>query len=178
MQFEVAERIDTDRGIIEVIGLALDQFKKVSESVKVTDDYSFVAKSIEATFGSINRSDKTQVSVKKLDGGWLLTAEVAYGPSFMFWVFALLALFTYVGWIIPVIFYLVQRTTVKNAVASCLKRVADELRRPAYAGGLQGTSSAPSAIDELEKLAGLKERGFITDEEFAAKKVQLLRRAA
>jgi hypothetical protein len=30
-------------------------------------------------------------------------------------------------------------------------------------------------MDELAKLAGLKERGFITDEEFASKKLQLLR---
>ena len=35
-------------------------------------------------------------------------------------------------------------------------------------------SKAPSNLDELEKLAGLKEKGIITEEEFNQKKKQLL----
>ena len=178
MHFEVAERIDTDHSADEVVELALDQFRKVSAKVKPLDSLSFVAKSIEATFGSINRSDKTTVRAKKVAGGWLLTAEVTYRPSVMFWIFLIATLFTYVGWIIPLIFYLVQRNTVKQAVAACIKRVGDELRRPSYAGAPGTALAQPSAMDDLEKLASLKERGFITDEEFAAKKMQLLRQRA
>lgn len=172
MQFEVSERIDTSVPRKDVMNLALEQFRKISESAKIDDD-RIVAKGVEATFGSINRADKTYIDCKQLPSGWLLTAEVAYRPSVMFWVFFLLSLFTYVGWLIPVVFYLIQRNTVKSAVASALTRVSNELREaPSHAP----QSRAPSSIDELAKLADLKDRGFLTDEEFANKKLQLLRR--
>jgi hypothetical protein len=46
---------------------------------------------------------------------------------------------------------------------------------PAYAAIMkQYTGAAPSAADEIKKLAGLKDQGIITQEEFAAKKKQLL----
>ena len=41
------------------------------------------------------------------------------------------------------------------------------------AGGSQG-SGEPDYMDELERLAGLKDQGIISDEEFEAKKKQLL----
>ena len=43
----------------------------------------------------------------------------------------------------------------------------------APAGGSQG-SSEPDYMEELERLAGLKDQGIITEEEFEAKKKQLL----
>ena len=46
-----------------------------------------------------------------------------------------------------------------------------------YEGGPQATAAAaaaPSYLDELERLAGLRDQGAITEEEFAAKKGQLL----
>jgi hypothetical protein len=41
------------------------------------------------------------------------------------------------------------------------------------AGGSQG-SSEPDYLEELERLAQLKDKGIITEDEFAAKKAQLL----
>ena len=43
-----------------------------------------------------------------------------------------------------------------------------------YARASQPAVAAPSAADELEKFAGLHAKGLITDEEFAAKKKQIL----
>ncbi|HEX4859750.1 MAG TPA: SHOCT domain-containing protein [Rhizomicrobium sp.] len=43
-----------------------------------------------------------------------------------------------------------------------------------YARASQPAVHAPSAADELEKFAGLHAKGLITDEEFAAKKKQIL----
>ena len=48
-----------------------------------------------------------------------------------------------------------------------------------YEGGPQATAAAttaaaPSYLDELERLAALRDQGVITEEEFAAKKGQLL----
>jgi hypothetical protein len=170
MQFEVSERIDTSAERKDVMNLALAQFRKIAETVVIEND-QIVAKGVEATFGSINRADRTVVDCKKLPSGWLLTAEVAYRPSVAFWIILILMLFTYIGWLIPIAFYLIQRNTVKSGVAAALSRVSNEMRDAPTAMAAVPQSSS---IDELAKLADLKERGFITDEEFEAKKQQLL----
>jgi hypothetical protein len=48
-----------------------------------------------------------------------------------------------------------------------------EVTEEAPAGGSQG-SAKPDYMAELERLAGLKDKGIITEEEFEAKKKQLL----
>ncbi len=170
MHFEVSERIDTSAERTDVMNLALAQFRKISDSVNIEHDM-IVAKGVEATFGSINRTDRTVIDCKQLPSGWLLTAEVTYRPSFAFWIILIVMLFSYVGWLIPIAFYLIQRNTVRSAVASALTRVSNEMRE---APGVMAANSRLSSLDELAKLADLKERGFITDEEFNAKKRQLL----
>lgn len=175
MKFEVSERINTDRSEAEVLDHALLQFKKVSSSAKFNKDGELVAKSIEATFGSANRADTTVVSVRKVEDGLLLVADVHYRPSVMFWVFLIALAFTWIGWILPIIFYLTQKSSVRKAIESCLQRVNNECSRSNRATVVG--EAKPSAMDELSKLADLKERGFISDEEFAAKKIQLLRAA-
>jgi len=173
MRFEVSQRIVTDRSESEVLDHALLQFKKVSSGAKLNKDDEIVAKSIEATFGSINRADTTIVSVRRTDDGVLLVADVHYRPSLAFWILLILLAFTWIGWIFPIIFYLTQKSSVRKAVESCLHRVNNECSR---AVRIAATAEQKlSAMDELSKLADLKERGFVTDEEFASKKMQLLR---
>ena len=65
MQFEVSERIDTSAERKDVMNLALAQFRKIAETVVIEND-QIVAKGVEATFGSINRADRTVVDCKKL----------------------------------------------------------------------------------------------------------------
>ncbi len=170
MQFELSERIDTSAERRDVMNLALEQFRKIADSVNIESD-RIVTKGVETTFGSINRADCTVVDCKKLPSGWLLTAEVAYRPSVAFWIILIVMLFTYIGWLIPIAFYLTQRNTVKSGVAAALSRVGNEMRDATTA-----TSAVPqsSSIDELAKLANLRERGFISEEEFNTKKQQLL----
>ena len=174
MNFEVSERIITNKSEVEILDHAFIQFKKVSDSAKMRGD-EIVAKSIEATFGSINRADTTVVSARRIDDGILIVADVHYRPSFAFWIILIALAFTYIGWILPIIFYLSHKSTVRKAVESCLQRVSNECSRSAHAAFVAPVEAQPSAMDELAKLAELKERGFVTDEEFAAKKVQLLR---
>lgn len=173
MQFEVSERINTDRSETEVMDHALIQFKKVSGNTKLNADGEIVAKAIEATFGSANRADTTVVSVRKVEDGLLMVADVHYRPSIWFWFWLIVLAFTYIGWILPIVFYLTQKSAVRKAIESCLQRVSNECSRSNRAP-IFGEPK-PSAMDELSKLADLKERGFITEEEFAAKKIQLLR---
>jgi hypothetical protein len=50
----------------------------------------------------------------------------------------------------------------------------DELQRRINAANLPAARADASVADELEKLASLKERGFLTDEEFQRQKRRLL----
>ena len=52
--------------------------------------------------------------------------------------------------------------------SDCVRSLCQETQQ------VQQTTSAPSSVDDLEKLAGLLERGFLTQEEFDAKKKELL----
>lgn len=174
MNFEVSERIATDKSESEILDHAFIQFKKVSDSAKMKGD-EIVAKSIEATFGSINRADTTVISARRIDDGILIVADVHYRPSFAFWILLILLAFTWIGWILPIVFYLAHKSTVRKAVESCLQRVNNECSRSQRQTFAAPAETQPSAMDELAKLAELKERGFVTDEEFAAKKLQLLR---
>jgi hypothetical protein len=93
MRFEVSERIRTTRSQEELLAVLEDQFKKVSDSVHRAGK-TIEAKSIEASFGSINRSDTTIISLRKVDDGWLVVAEVHYRPSVAFWIILIITLFT------------------------------------------------------------------------------------
>lgn len=171
MRFEVSERLRTERSPEEVLAFLEEQFRKVAESVH-THGAVLEVEDIEATFGSINRNDTTMVSVKPHADGMVLVAEVNYRPSIAFWIILAITLFTYVFWLIPVAFYLMQKVTVRDAIANCFRRAQNEFGVAGGAAEAQPTGNG--ALDELEKLAQLRDRGIVTEEEFAAKKKLLL----
>lgn len=172
MRFEVSERIRTRCASEDVLRFLEDQFRKVAESSKRFGD-ALEVKSIEASFGSINRADTTAITVKPVDGGLLMVAEVKYRPSVAFWIILIITLFTWVFWLLPIAFYLLQKTTVKEAITDCFQRARNEFE------SAQSSSATPGAlqlgvVEELEKLATLKAKGILTDEEFLARKKTLL----
>jgi hypothetical protein len=169
MRFEVSDRIITTRSQDELLAVLETQFKKVSGNVQRSGP-AITVRLIEASFGSINRSDITIVSLKKIDGGLMIVGDIDYNPSLIFWLLLIATLFSGIFWIIPVGFYLLQKNTVQNAVKACFDRVKNEFDQSREAT----TQSNISAIEEIEKLAALKEKGFVTDSEFEAKKKQLL----
>lgn len=173
MKFEVSERIQTSATKEEILTGLEEQFKKVSQSVQRSGE-TLMAKSIEASFGSINRSDTTTVEIRDTDDGYLLLANVHYRPSVAFWIILIITLFTWVFWLIPIIFYLVQKKTVQTGIQEVFTRVKNEFMS---SGGVQSKkqkSQGQSDLDQLEKLAALKDKGAITEEEFQAKKKELL----
>ncbi len=170
MKFEVSERIATRAGKENLLKGLEEQFKKVSEDVKRQGD-NLVAKSIEASFGSVNRSDTTTVELRTADDGFLVVACVHYRPSVLFWVYLILLLSTGIFWLIPIIFYLIQKKTVQNGIQEVFTRVKNEFMS---SGGQKPNIQGLSNIEQLEKLAALKEKGTITENEFQAKKKELL----
>ncbi len=171
MNFEVSERITTTAAKEDILKVLETQFTKVAVDVKRYDDTLFV-KSIEATFGSINRTDKTKVELKNVDDGFLAIAYVHYRPSGAFWIILIITLFTWIFWLIPIIFYLIQKKTVQNSIQEVFIRVKNEFMNSSET---KLKKEAPSELDQIEKLASLKDKGVITEEEFQIKKKELLR---
>lgn len=168
MRFEISERIATQCAAQDLFAALEEQFRKVSRQVSV-DTGRLKAVSIEATFGSINRKDETIVSIKPLEGGYLLVADVWYRPSVAFWIILLLTLFSWVGWMIPLGFYLWQKKTVSQAIRSCFERVRNEFAQESASAPRQDAQAA-----SLERFADLKARGLISEEDYEAKKRSIL----
>lgn len=171
MRFEVSETITTGANKEIVYKTLYTQFKKASESVGKYEGY-FIAKKIEGSFGSINRNDKSVVTIKEKNNGYLLVADVNYIPSFLFWVFLILLLFTYIGWVLPIIFYLYQKNTVRDGIQNIFMRVKNEFQD---IGNKETSVNKPDSLEQLEKLYSLKEKGIITEDEYQLKKSEYLK---
>jgi hypothetical protein len=170
MRFEVSERLRTGSSPVEILPVIEAQFRKISS--KVTRSGEIVtATAIESTFGSINRRTAAIVALRKDSDSYLITADVTYSPSVAFWIFEIIGVFTWVLWILPLAFYLGQKKSVRSAIEGCLKRVKDEFDQQNIASTRKPETMS---IDDIEKLAVLKEKGLISDIEFEAKKKQIL----
>jgi putative oligomerization/nucleic acid binding protein len=172
MHFEVSERLITNETPDAVMEFAQRQFSKISNKTRL-EDGQLTARMVEASFGSINRSDVTHVALQRVGGGYLLVSETDYRPSGWFWIFLIVLLFSYIGWLIPIAFYFYQRGAVKSAIQSSIDRIVNEFSISPAAVGLHAVPS--SKADELKKLAELRDGGVLSDDEFTAQKLKLLR---
>src|ERR1019366_1554888 len=165
MRFEVSERINTRTNTLAVMNGLEVQLRKIAKVTRNGD--VITARAIEASFGSVNRYDKTMFTVQPMETGLLCLADVTYRPSVAFWIFFVLGLFAYglLFWI-PIIFYLFQKKTVRSGIKDVFARIKNEFE-------MQG-AIVDSGIEGLERLAGLKERGMLSDAEFESKKRELL----
>jgi hypothetical protein len=165
MRFEVSEQIHTRRDTRSIVNALDIQLRKVSRVARQGD--VITASAIEASFGSINRHDRTVFTVQPVEAGVLCVADVTYRPSVMFWIFFILGLFAYglLFWI-PIIFYVVQKKTVRSAITDVFARVKNEF-------GVEGKSFS-SEIEGLARLAELKDRGILSGPEFESKKKEIL----
>ncbi len=174
MRFQVTEKITTDATITQVGEVLQDNFRRIAASVIPVGSILRVT-SIQATFGSVNRTDVTDITIKPTDDGYLLIANVEYRPSVAFWIIFLISLLTWVLWIIPVAFYLLQKDTVKNCIQEGFRNVKNELPSSNRAGSSHSRGSTlGTAISDLEKLGSLLSKELISQEEFDHQKKVLL----
>lgn len=138
MKFDVSERIRTTASADEVLQFLAERFTKISVSTKISNSH-IIVRNIEASFGSINRADRTLVTVQKTEGGWFITGEVDYRTSGYFWLFFLIGLFTWIGWIFPIGFFLYQRNTVKSAIQDCFSHSRNYFDSPVNFGSQMNT---------------------------------------
>lgn len=163
MKFEVSEQIRCVAEKKAVLDSLEIQLRKTSRKVERIGE-AIRVRGIEASFGSINRSDETVIKVQQKSNGFLCVAEVTYRPSVAFWVFFVLGIFTLLWWI-PIVFYIVQRKTVRSALLDVFLRVKNEFEID--------ITSRSSDLDRLEKLTLLKEKGVLSDAEFESQKREL-----
>lgn len=171
MQFEVSRRIMTNVPLHQLIQMLDERLHRIAASVE-RDQGEFVVKGVTQTFGSINRSDVTIISVSKKPDGYLCVAQVRFRPSFLFWVFLILGLPTAFGPLICVLIYFHQKSLVRQSFESLFSRIDDEFHEEIDRKG-KSEASVEDEIAVLEKLAKLKDQGVITEAEFLAKKEKL-----
>lgn len=181
MNFDVSRRFSTQASHSQVLSFLEDSFRKTANKVE-HNGMTLTVESINATFGSINRSDKTIVEAKEKDGETLVVASVEYKPSGWFWVFLIAGLFTWICWLIPIVFYFYQKDTVKKAIEEVFNRTENEFRNSSGTTRSLPKTSTPPALPEttedvtaqIEKLAALVEKGLLTKEEFTVQKAKIL----
>lgn len=70
-----------------------------------------------------------------------------------------------------------RNRTERKAINQAMDSQSQAMQEPAQAEPVQATAPAPATDDttaQLQELAKLKDQGILTEEEFAAKKKQLL----
>ena len=171
MQFQVTERITTNASITDVGSAMQSNFQRIAVSAVPVNNILRVT-SIHATFGSINRTDITEIAIRPVENGYLLVADVKYRPSVAFWIILVITLFTWVFWLVPIIFYITQKDTVKRAIEEGFRNVKNELG--SNQNSVTSNSQSTSAIADLEKLGSLLRQGLVSQQEFDEQKRRLL----
>lgn len=176
MRFEVSERIITTTPKSTIVSELEEQFKKVANEVKSDGDVLNV-KSVESNFGSINYTDVSVIKLKVVEKGYVVIADVNYQPSIWFWLFIAIGvpstvLLTPMAllWIIPAVAYFLYKNIVKSSIENVFNRIKNEFSENSSL--VQET--VISGIEDLAKLAELKDKGVVTEEEFNIKKRQIL----
>jgi hypothetical protein len=130
-KYQSTKKIKTTKEVSEVLEIIESAFRNVSDETKL-DGNTIKANSIDATFGSINRSDTTVISVVKKDDGYLLIADTNYKPSTMFWVFLALDVVGsaaggagILGFIIQFYFYFSHKKRVVNEIDRTLNNIVN-----------------------------------------------------
>ena len=119
----------------EIFNALEDEFKKISNSVRRLGD-KLEATAVNASFGSILRSDVSTVTVsenRKKDG-YVVNCETVYKPSAAFWIFIVIDLFlaiTVIGLIIglgaTLGLYFYNKNLVTKAVQDALGKVKNNI---------------------------------------------------
>lgn len=181
VSFESSIRLQTDEPSETILQAISAQFENAATSVRAASDGSLVIEGIEPSFGSVNNENTSRIELRTMNGGYLVVASTYYRPSFVFWILFLILLFTWVGWLIPLGFYLWQKQAVQKRIERIFARINDEFRSVPTSQPVPSQSATPSGSDKelaqlelLERLGDLLQRGVLTQEEFQAKKAQIL----
>lgn len=112
------------------------EFNKISQSIWFKDSITLEAKSINASFGSILRDDKSIITIKESinKDGYVVNCDTVYKPSGYFWIFFVFDIFlltTFVGFLVgmgsTIGLYFYNKTLVEKAIKDALEKVKQNL---------------------------------------------------
>jgi len=126
MRFTLSEKIITTANISKVKNTLKNNLSEISRYTEINNS-KILVEGVHETFGSINKKDNSEIEIKELDKGFLIKCHVNYRPSFAFWIILLITLFTWIGWLIPIIMYFYHKSLVENTLKEALKNSKDEL---------------------------------------------------
>ena len=171
MNFDVSERIQTSESKEKLLEVLEEKFRRVAAKV-TKNNYVLMVENINPTFGSINRADISTVTIQEKNDGFFVNASVNYKPPVLFWVLLVILLFTTVLWLIPIGFFFYQKNMVKDGIAEVFSGLKNELSIEKASSN--NTQKSNNSYVELEKLAELRDKGILTQEEFESKKKKII----
>ncbi len=176
INFKIADRIVTDCSKAEIIDELQRKLKQYSNKVTLYEDILY-AREIFQSFFSIKYSDVIIEVTESLDG-YFLNAKVKHRPYIFFWVW-LLVVYIFFDiptviclWIFLIALYFYQKHMTKENIKGIFSHVRNRLSLNHKLPSSKQTTCNDFA--GLEKLAELRDKGVVTQEEFEAKKKQIL----
>lgn len=169
MKFDVSERIQTKKTKGEIFESLENQFRNISKTTARNTDNLTVG-IINPTFGSINRKDTTIITIEEKTDGYFINAAVNYKPSVAFWIIFCILIFTWVLWLLPIIFFIYQKKMVKTAITEVFNRTKNEF----FDSKKDNSIGEDDKFTKLEKIGTLRDKGIISQEEFEKQKKEIL----
>jgi hypothetical protein len=130
MRYEVSERFKTKRDATAVVAVLKEQFGKVAKKVNPEGD-GLRVETVAPNFITTSLKDSASVRLTSKEGGYLCTADVTYGTSWVFWLYLLLGFllgpFFFIVWVVLVLFFFYQKKAVREGFEKVFRRVKDEV---------------------------------------------------
>ena len=124
-QFEISEQLRTRRDKADIVDALEKQLQKVCRKVERKGD-TITAIAIQGPYGSFSRSDCSVFNVQPKDGGFLFVTDVTIRPSVVCWIGTILMCLMGPLVIAALVVYVIQKRTVRPAVADVLTRIKNE----------------------------------------------------
>ena len=176
MKYYMTERLLTNASQEDLLVRIETVFKELCEKTE-RHDQAIEINTIKwkfLVFHPQTIKDTSIITAKPITGGFILQADVKHRPNVWTWfglVFGLFTPFCFLT-ILHLVTYIFNVMAIRPAIERAFKRISDECSTL-----VQSASSAapqPNTVDQLERLAQLKDKGVLSATEFDEQKAKLL----
>ncbi|HYU46595.1 MAG TPA: hypothetical protein VEK84_10520 [Terriglobales bacterium] len=146
MQFEISQRIHTSASECQILDFLEARLRIVAQEVTRSDEGLIVRKIIKETVGT---TDRGVISLRKKQDGYACVAAVNHRATVGLVITFFLLVFTWVFWVLPIIWVWYQKKNIRASVVDILARTRDEFENEPASTGTG--ASAVSRPEELKK---------------------------
>ncbi len=136
MRFELNKRIATKKTEDEMLAILQEHFATLAESCDVEEadppeipnKYVYVTNVRIWDWGTLLKTT-VDIELKPVSDGWLVKADVSYTTTWQFCVLAILCLLGlhWLGIVIPMVIFFVQKKMLEMAITKCFNLVQTEV---------------------------------------------------